>query len=101
MRKLAYDMDRLALSHEAKKLGKRLLNAERTAYDRLAQVKVPVLIIVGENDTPYILAAADYMLKNLPSANKIVIKDAAHLPNMDHPDQFDEIVNTFLEGLPR
>ena len=101
MRKLAYDMDRLALSHDAKKLGKRLPNSERPAYDRLGEVKVPVLIIVGENDTPYHHAAADYMLKHLPEAKKMVIQDAAHLPNMDHPGQFGEIVNTFLEGLRR
>jgi 2-hydroxy-6-oxonona-2,4-dienedioate hydrolase len=99
MRTLAYEMDRLALVHEAKGLGKRLPNSEALAFDRLADLKIPVLIIIGEHDTPYILAAADFMTENLTSARKITIKDAAHLPNMDHPDEFQSIVKDFLDGL--
>ena len=62
MRNLAYEMNRLALAHEAKGLGKRLPNSQMPAFDRLADLTIPVLIIVGAHDTPYILAAADYIL---------------------------------------
>jgi pimeloyl-ACP methyl ester carboxylesterase len=99
MRKLCYDMSRLALDHEVKGLGKRLPNTSTPAFNRLADLNVPVLVIVGAHDTPYILAAADYMLENIPSAQKAVISDGAHLPNMDHPDQFQEILTAFLEDL--
>jgi pimeloyl-ACP methyl ester carboxylesterase len=97
MRKLAYDMNRIALTHEAKNLGKRLPNTELPAFDRLSELRQPVLIIIGAQDTPYILAAADYMLEKLPSARKVIIQDAAHLPNMDHPDEFQTVVKTFLD----
>jgi pimeloyl-ACP methyl ester carboxylesterase len=100
MRKLAYEMNRIALSHEAKELGKRLPNTETPAFDRLGQLNIPVLVIVGVHDTPYILAAADYMNDNLPNVQKVQIADAAHLPNMDHPDEFQEIVKDFLKSLP-
>ena len=99
MRGLAYEMNRLALAHEVKQLGKRLPNTEIPAFDRLGDLKIPVLIIVGAQDTPYILAAADYMIEKIPSAQKVRIEDAAHLPNMDHPNEFQTIVKTFLEGL--
>ena len=99
MRQLAYEMDRKALEYESRQLGKRLPNTETPAFDRLAGLTIPVLVIVGEHDTPYILAAADYMREKLPSVQKVVIQDAAHLPNMDHPDEFQTIVNTFLESL--
>ena len=99
MRKLAYEMDRLALAHEVKQLGKRLPNTEIPAFDRLIDLKIPVLIIIGTHDTPYILAAADYMVEKLPSARKVQIEDAAHLPNMDHPEEFRNAVKTFLESL--
>ena len=99
MRKLAYEMNRLALAHESKGLGKRLPNTDTPAFDRLADLRIPVLIIVGEHDTPYILAAADYMRENIPSARKIKIEDAAHLPNMDQPHEFQSIVKGFLDGL--
>lgn len=99
MRKLAYEMDRQALSHEVKQLGKRLPNTQTPAFDRLSDLKIPVLVIVGAHDTPYILAAADYMIEKIPSAQKMKIEDAAHLPNMDQPDEFQIIVTNFLEGL--
>ena len=97
MRKLAYEMDRQVLSHETKQLGKRLPNTQAPAFDRLSDLKIPVLIIVGAHDTPYILAAADYMVERIPSTQKVKIEDAAHLPNMDQPDEFQSIVTNFLE----
>jgi pimeloyl-ACP methyl ester carboxylesterase len=99
MRKLLYEMNRQALAHEVKQLGKRLPNSQTPAFDRLNNLKMPVLIIVGDHDTPYILAAADYMVERMPSAQKVIIEDAAHLPNMDHPEKFQAIVTNFLEGL--
>lgn len=99
MRSLAFEMNRKALDHEAKELGKRLPNTDTPAFDRLTDLGIPVLVIVGAHDTPYILAAADYMIEKIPSARKIKIEDAAHLPNMDHPHEFQTIVSTFLESL--
>lgn len=101
MRKLLYEMNRQALAHEAKQLGKRLPNTQSPAFDHLGDLNIPVLIIVGAHDTPYILAAADYMVERIPSAQKVIIEDAAHLPNMDHPDEFRTHVANFLEGIAR
>jgi pimeloyl-ACP methyl ester carboxylesterase len=99
MRSLAYEMNRRALDYEAKELGKRLPSTETPAFDRLPNLDIPVLVIVGAHDTPYILAAADYMVEHIPSARKAKIEDAAHLSNMDHPYEFQTIVRTFLESL--
>ena len=99
MRKLLYEMDRIALSHEVKQLGKRLSNTQTPAFDRLADLDIPVLVIVGAHDTPYMLAAADYMTEKIQSARKVIIEDAAHLPNMDQPHEFQGIVKDFLQGL--
>lgn len=99
MRKLAYEMNHNALAFEARNLGKRLPNTEIPAFDRLSNLKQPVLVILGSQDTPYILAAADYMLVKLPRAQKAIIDDAAHLPNMEHPRQFQTLVKEFLENL--
>ena len=99
MRKLLYDMNRQALAHEVKQLGKRLPNAQVPAFDRLNDLKIPVLVIIGAHDTPYILAAADYMVERIPSSQKVIVNDAAHLPNMDHPEEFQTHITRFLEGL--
>jgi len=99
MRKLLYEMNRLALSHEVKGLGKRLPNTKTLAFDRLNSLNIPVLIIIGSHDTPYILAAADYMKEKIKFANKITIEDAAHLPNMDKPQEFQRVVEKFLSSI--
>ncbi len=97
MRRLAYEMDRTALSHEAKGLGKRLPDAPIPAVARLGELKIPVMVIVGAQDTPFLLAAADYVLERIPSARKVVLADAAHLSNMAQPDEFQRIVSAFLD----
>ena len=96
MRKLAYEMNRHDLDLDAKKLGKVIPDTTNLAAERLDQLHVPVLIIVGEHDTPYILAAGTYMLERIPSAKKVMIKNAAHLSNMDQPQEFQRIVDGFL-----
>jgi len=97
MRKLAFEMNHIALMHESKKLGKHLPNTESPAFDRLKELNIPVLVIAGKNDVPYILAASDFMAENIKSVKKVMMDDAAHLPNMDHPKEFQEIVAGFLK----
>jgi pimeloyl-ACP methyl ester carboxylesterase len=99
MRKLVYEMNRIALSHEAKRLGKRLPDTQVPASERLNELDIPVLVIVGAHDTPYTLAAADYMVEKIPTSRKVTIDDAAHLPNLDQPEGFQGILTTFLDGL--
>jgi pimeloyl-ACP methyl ester carboxylesterase len=99
MRRLAYDMSRLVLRHEAKQLGSRLPNTLVSAATRLSQLSQPVLVIAGEHDTPYIRAAAAYMADNIPTARQQTMTDAAHLPNMDHPQVFQRLVASFLSTL--
>ena len=100
-RQLAYEMNRNALSHEAKGMGKRLPDTEIPAVERLNELHIPVLVAIGAHDTPYIQAAADYMMEKIPSAQKAIIQDAAHLPNMDHPDEFQRMVTSFLDSVSR
>ena len=99
MRQLAYKMNRLALSHESKKLGERLPDSDVSAAGRLAELLVPVLIIVGAYDIPYLHSAAQYMIEKIPSVRMEIIEDAAHLPNMDQPDRFRRILRQFLAEL--
>lgn len=100
-RQLAYEMNRLALAHEAKGLGKRQPNIQPAAVERLHELQLPVLVIVGANDIAYMLATADYMVKHIPHAEKAVIENAAHLPNMDQPTEFRRVVSDFLSSHTR
>jgi pimeloyl-ACP methyl ester carboxylesterase len=97
MRQLAYEMNRNVLSLDARRLGKRSPDTQVPAGERLSELNIPVLVIVGAHDTPYILAAADYMMEKIPSARKVISEDAAHLPNMDQPDEFRRVISEFLD----
>ncbi|MFX1570522.1 MAG: alpha/beta fold hydrolase [Promethearchaeota archaeon] len=96
MRQLVYEMNLNGLMHDTKKLGKRLPDTKIPAVERLQELKIPILIIVGAYDTPYLLTAATYMVDKISTAQKVIIEDAAHLPNLDHPIEFQQIVTKFL-----
>ena len=66
------------------------------AIQRLDQIKAPTLVIAGELDNPEILRAADVMAEAIPDAQKVFIPGCAHLPNMEKPAEFNQIVEDFL-----
>jgi pimeloyl-ACP methyl ester carboxylesterase len=100
MRHLVFDMNRTGLAHDAQHLGKRLPDTQVPAAQRLNELRLPVLVVVGVHDTAYILAAADILVERIRSARKVVLDDAAHLPNLDHPESFQRVVTDFLDALP-
>jgi len=98
-RQFAYDINRIVIENDAKDIGKHVRKKfDKSAVDRFDELTLPILLIVGENDIPLMIAAADYMDTHLPTATKVTIPNAAHLPNMEHPQQFQEIIDTFLSN---
>jgi pimeloyl-ACP methyl ester carboxylesterase len=92
------EMDEIALSNEADRDG--LEQAlEPAALTRLAEIDAPTLIVVGEADGPEILQVSDLLAREIPGASKIVMSNAAHLPSMEHPAEFNRLVLEFLGGL--
>ncbi len=72
-----------------------LVQHSSEVIDSLASLAVPTLVIVGEEDTPF-LAAADHMAASIPGARKVVLEGAGHASNLDRPAAFDEAVTSFL-----
>jgi len=66
------------------------------AIERLHKISAPTLVVVGDEDVPTIFDAVDLLMAKIPHAKKAVIHDAAHLPNLEHPDQFNRLVLDFL-----
>jgi len=38
------------------------------------------------------------LVESIPNALKATIHDAAHLPNLEHPDEFNNLVLDFLQA---
>jgi pimeloyl-ACP methyl ester carboxylesterase len=65
----------------------------------LPQIDVPTLIIHGEDDQLIPVAEAEAMWQAIPAASLVIIPDAGHVPNLEQPDAFNEVVWDFLQGL--
>jgi 3-oxoadipate enol-lactonase len=63
--------------------------------DLLPRVKVPTLVIIGRHDPATTPEAGDYIRNNIPSAEHFMI-DAAHISNIEQPQQFNDAVLGFL-----
>ncbi|MFC1726646.1 alpha/beta fold hydrolase [candidate division KSB1 bacterium] len=72
---------------------------EPPALGRLNEIKAPTLAVVGDLDMPDILEIVDILEKNVAGAKKVVINDAAHMLNMEKPEEFNKVVLDFLSEL--
>jgi pimeloyl-ACP methyl ester carboxylesterase len=68
------------------------------AINRLGEIHVPTLVIVGEYDTTGTLHLADLLAKGIPNARKVVFPGVAHLLPMEIPQQFNQVVLDFLNN---
>jgi pimeloyl-ACP methyl ester carboxylesterase len=66
--------------------------------DGLAGLRVPTLIIVGDQDQPFV-APSEYMAKKIAGARLAVIPGAGHSSNLDQPEAFNRALREFLTGL--
>jgi len=83
------------LAHAARGI---LVQHDARVIESLSTIAVPVLVVVGAQDTPF-LAASDMMAAKIPGATKVVLDDAGHAANVDQPEAFNQAVLTFLEVL--
>lgn len=93
LRKLFLEMNGIAVRADVEKAppAQNLL-----AVSRLHEITEQTLVIVGDKDVPTVLEAADLLAESIPNARKAVIHDAAHLPNLEHPQEFNRLVLDFL-----
>ena len=66
--------------------------------DRLAEVDVPTLVIVGEQDTPFV-AHGERMAKTIPGAQLAIIPNAGHSPQFENTDAWWGALSGFLEDV--
>jgi pimeloyl-ACP methyl ester carboxylesterase len=66
--------------------------------DSLASIRVPTLVIVGDQDQPFV-APSEYMAKKIAGARLAVIPGAGHSSNLDQPEAFNRVLREFLTSL--
>ena len=73
---------------------------ERQAVDRLAELRAPTLVLVGELDIPDFQIIAEILAGNI-AARLQVIADSGHIPPLEQPQAFNQALLGFLSGVPR
>ena len=100
VRQRVLGMNIIALRNSALKLGKEQ-PIEPPAIARLAEIRVPTLVVVGDLDHRSILEIADLLTTGIPGARKVVMSGTAHVPSMEQPGEFNRLVVEFLADLPK
>jgi 3-oxoadipate enol-lactonase len=72
------------------------LPLEPPAFDRVVDIEVPTLVVVGDQDISEVLAAYEYLTMSVPDAEGCVIRNTAHLPNVEHPDVVERVLLGWL-----
>lgn len=93
---LALNMNRIALNNEGN--GDEKPHLDPPAVTRLAEIRIPTLILYGNHDVPIVPLAADHMEQHIAGARKVLMPNTAHLPNLERPDEFNRILDEFLRG---
>ncbi len=74
--------------------------AELDLRPRLGEVKVPVLVLVGEHDEATPPPMSHELAAGLPNARLVTIPGCAHVPQLQSPEVFLEAIGRFPAGEP-
>jgi pimeloyl-ACP methyl ester carboxylesterase len=69
---------------------------EHPAADRLGEVAVPALVVIGDHDVTDAKVAAALLLSGIPDAEEARFADSAHLPSVEHPARFTATLRAWL-----
>lgn len=65
----------------------------------LPTMKIPALVIVGDDDFICPPSAAEYLHREIPNSKLLVIENAGHFPWLEQPQQFFDGIQSFLPKL--
>jgi 3-oxoadipate enol-lactonase len=70
------------------------------ATERLNEISVPVLVVVGEHDQGTPVEMAQIIHDNILASELAIIDDSAHFPNVEQPAAFTKVLLEFLDKHP-
>ena len=73
--------------------------AEADTRDLLSLIRVPTLLIWGEQDARSPLLVAEQFRNAIPGATLVVIPDVGHVSNLEAPQRFNDEVRAFWSAL--
>ena len=71
-------------------------NLDYDFRDRLPEIGCPVLVVWGEKDMIIPVSDADTFVELIPGARKVVMENTGHVPMVERPGTFDDLLADFL-----
>ena len=71
---------------------------EMDNFPQLPRIATPTLIVVGGKDPATPPSDSELMHEKIAGSKMVVIEDAAHLPNIEQIDEFNNILGAFLRA---
>lgn len=71
-------------------------HAEPLAVDRLAELRVPTLVITGDEDVPAMDEIGNKLEREIAGARRVRMPGCDHFPSIREPEEFNRIVTEFL-----
>ena len=90
----AYELNLINLQHAAEAAVH--VPVEPPAFDRVVDIDVPALILVGDHDVSECLAQYEYLSTAISRADSARFPGSAHLPNVEQPEEFERILRQWL-----
>lgn len=69
----------------------------RPTPEEIGRLRAPTLVMVGDADVPPIVESARLLEKTIPGARLVVMRGVAHLPNLERPEEFRQVLREFLD----
>lgn len=66
------------------------------AYRRLQEITAPTLIMIGRDDLTYFKDISRYLHGDIKDSEYEVIANSSHLPNMEKPEIFNNLISSWL-----
>ena len=73
----------------------------RDNYAYLQEIKVPTLVIAGEQDFFFPIEELKAIANQIKTATLEIIPHTGHLPNMENPKAFNEIIGHFYQNVTK
>jgi pimeloyl-ACP methyl ester carboxylesterase len=69
--------------------------------DRVGEIRVPTLVIVGAEDVMTPVKYADYLARHIPGAEEVVVQGATHAVTLEKPEEVNGAMEAFLRRLEK
>lgn len=71
----------------------------RDNFPYLKHIEIPTLVVAGEKDFFFPVEAVKKVAKAIDGAQFQVIENTGHLPNMEHPEAFNRLIQSFYQAI--